>query len=117
MFSAAWRPEISPALTLWTLTDLILVTSPYAIAEAKRNLDDPDALERLVRLIQQTEIVDEAGKSASLPEEIALVAKDRPILLAAIHSKCSHLLTGDRTHFGHLAGPLAVSTYLPFATT
>jgi uncharacterized protein len=86
------------------LADLILVSSPYAIAEAERNLDAPDALGRLYQLIQQIEIADEAPASATLPKGVTLATKDRPILLAAIQSKCSHLLTGDQKHFSHLFG-------------
>ena len=45
-----------------------------------------------------------APTTASLPNDVHLAAKDRPILLAAIHAKCSDLLTGDRRHFGSLFG-------------
>jgi len=80
------------------------VSSAYAIAEAERNLDAPDRRARLYRLIQQIEIADEALASATMPEDVTLTSKDRPILLAAIQAMCNHLLTGDRKHFGHLFG-------------
>jgi hypothetical protein len=82
----------------------VLVTSAYAIDEAERNLDRVDSRTRLYRLLQQIEIADEAPTTASLPKDVHLAAKDRPILLAAIHAKCSDLLTGDRRHFGSLFG-------------
>lgn len=104
MFSASWRSDVSPALTLWSLRDVTLVSSAYAIHEAERNLDAADSRARLYRLLQRIEIVDEAPATATLPKDVQLVAKDRPILLAAIHASCSHLLTGDHRHFGELFG-------------
>jgi len=104
LFSAAWRSDISPALTLWSLRDVTLVSSAYAIHEAERNLDAADSRTRLYRLLQQIEIADEAPATVALPKDVQLIAKDRPILLAAIHANCSHLLTGDHQHFGELFG-------------
>lgn len=91
---------MSPALTLWSLSDVTLVSSAYAIDEAERNLDAADSRARLYRLLRQIEIADEAPATLTLPKRIELAAKDQPILLAAIHAKCSHLLTGDHKHFG-----------------
>lgn len=82
----------------------MLVTSAYAIDEAERNLDRVDSRTRLFRLLQQIEIADEAPPTASLPKGVHLAVKDHPILLAAIHAKCTHLLTGDHRHFGALFG-------------
>lgn len=48
-------------------------------------------------------IVD-APHSLKLPENISIDPKDRPILLAAIHSRAQYLLTGDVRHFRHLYG-------------
>jgi uncharacterized protein len=79
-------------------------SSAYAIHEAERNLDDADKRARLYRLIQKIEIVDEAPPAVTLPKGIEVAVKDQPILLAAVHAKCSHLLTGDRMHFGALFG-------------
>ena len=104
LFSAAWRVNTSPALTLWSLADVALVSSAYAIAEAERNLDAADRRARLYRLLQHIEIADEAPATVTLPKRIELATKDPPILLAAIHAKCSHLLTGDQKHFRALFG-------------
>ncbi len=41
---------------------------------------------------------------ASLPKGVQLVEKDRAILLAAIEAQATHLLTGDKDHFGKLLG-------------
>ena len=95
---------MSPARTLWTLDNVVLVSSAYAIAEAERNLDEPEASARLYRLLQTFDIVNEAPADAALPANVELPPKDMPILLAAIYSECTHLLTGDRKHFGHLFG-------------
>ena len=76
------------------------MSSAYAITEAARNLDTPDARARFYRLIQTLDITDEAPPRAALPPHIQLPEKDRPILLAAIHARCTHLLTGDARHFG-----------------
>lgn len=82
----------------------MLVSSAYAIDEAERNLDTADKRARLYRLIQTIEIADEPPAALTLPKSIELAAKDRPILLAAIHAKCRHLLTGDHRDFGSLFG-------------
>lgn len=39
-----------------------------------------------------------------LPQEIELPAKDRPIFLSAVTARATHLLTGDRAHFGPYFG-------------
>ena len=46
LFSAAYRPT-SRLLQLWSLPDVELLTSPYAVEEARRNLD---LLEQKIRL-------------------------------------------------------------------
>ena len=42
--------------------------------------------------------------AAMVPLTVELVAKDRPILEAAVNARCTHLVTSDRRHFGHLYG-------------
>lgn len=85
-----------------------LVTSPHALAEARRNLKvkashSLDGLER--DILARVDIVEEAG-----PEELrralekGLPLKDAPILAAAIRSDAHYLVTGDSRHFGHLYG-------------
>lgn len=102
LFSAAWS-EDSGLARLWKLPGLALVTSRHADAEAGRNLDTDVQRRRLQGLVSALAFVD-APPDASLPPGVALVAKDVPILLAAIESGATHLLTGDRRHFGHLYG-------------
>jgi predicted nucleic acid-binding protein len=100
LFSAAWSAETG-LLRLWKLS-LTLVTSPYAISEAERNLAHkrPEALARLSTLLQPIEITD----AVASVEEGRLPPKDVPILAAAVGAHCQVLLTGDVADFGHLIG-------------
>ncbi|NBS58502.1 MAG: DNA-binding protein [Betaproteobacteria bacterium] len=95
--------EDSGLARLWRLSGVTLLTSRYAVAEAERNLDSDAQRERLGVLALGTTLID-APEHAVLPEGIELVAKDAPILLAAIEARATHLLTGDRAHFGALYG-------------
>jgi predicted nucleic acid-binding protein len=90
---------------LWSLNDVQLLSSAYAIDEARRNLamDRPEAVPRLNRLLQSVSRVD-APQGLQLPRSIRLEPKDQPILLAAIHGNADYLLTGDASHFSHLYG-------------
>ena len=100
LFSAAWL-EDSGLARLWRLAGVALVTSRYAVGEAERNLDTDAQRARLHTLARERLIVD-APEGAALPDDVELVAKDVPILLAAIEAQATHLLTGDRAHFGAL---------------
>ena len=83
-----------------------LVADAYVIEEARRNLEAkfPAAVSDLNALLSQLESSTvlrcflSAGIAPELPE------KDRPVLAAAIHSRCEVLMTGDKTHFGPLYG-------------
>lgn len=102
LFSAAYR-ENSGLLQFWKLKGARLVSSVYAIEEARRNLETLKQKERLEKLIDSVETfpfyVDDA-----LPENIALKEKDRPILLAAISVQADYLITGDKRDFGQFYG-------------
>jgi predicted nucleic acid-binding protein len=102
LFSAAWRAD-SGLLRLWRMSRARLLTSAYALAEARRNLEEPGQLARLERLVQKDEITPDVA-NGELPESVELPDKDRPILLAAIAGGATHLLTGDVRHFGSLYG-------------
>lgn len=104
LFSAAYL-ENSGLTRLWQLDDAELLSSAYAIEEARRNLalDRPPAVVRLERLTPKLTLVNPPG-DLKLPAAVRLDSKDRPILLAAIHGKADFLLTGDGRHFGHLYG-------------
>jgi len=102
LFSAAWR-EKSGLLRLWKLPGAELVSSAYAVDEARRNLSDSEARARLETLLGETTLVAE-GSLAELPPNLTLASKDRPILAAAIRAGATHLITGDRKDFGKLFG-------------
>jgi uncharacterized protein len=59
----------------------------------------PGQIARLEGLTHSVTIVAEPAERP-LPEGIDLPARDRPILLAAIDARATHLLSGDRRHFG-----------------
>ena len=109
LFAAAISPEgRSAALFLLAERGLCeLVISPYAVTEARRNVEAryADALGRLERLLRNVTTVPEAAPSRvawarrqGLPEE------DAPILAAAADAGAEVLVTGDRAHFGPLFG-------------
>jgi predicted nucleic acid-binding protein len=104
LFSAAYL-ENSGLARLWQLEDAELLSSAYAVEEARRNLvlGRPPAVIRLERLMPKLTLVD-PPVDLKLPAGVRLDSKDRPILLAAIHGKADFLLTGDGRHFGHLYG-------------
>jgi predicted nucleic acid-binding protein len=103
--SAAYRPD-SGLRELWERADAVLITSTYALEEASRNLSAirPERLSDLDVLISRMEVVAMPPASLALPESVELKEKDRPILLAAILAKATHLLTGDKEDFGALFG-------------
>lgn len=104
LYSAAYL-ERSGLAQLWTLREVELLSSAYAVEEARRNLaiDRPDALSRFRRFARELSIID-APRGLILSESVRLDPKDQPILLAAIHARAAYLLTGDARHFGHLYG-------------
>jgi predicted nucleic acid-binding protein len=100
LFSAAYRPGAGIA-RLWELEKVELVTSPYAAEEARVNLAEEDQQRRLQELLARVKIV---TGLARMPPGATLPQKDRPILQAALHARATHLLTGDRQHFGRYFG-------------
>jgi predicted nucleic acid-binding protein len=104
LYSAAYL-ERSGLARLWMLDDVELLSSAYAIEEARRNLamDRHEALVRLNRLVKTIRTID-APQGLKFRENVRLDPKDQPILLAAIHGKTDYLLTGDVRHFRHLYG-------------
>lgn len=104
LYSAAYLDR-SGLVRLWTLDDIELLSSAYAIEAARRNLatDRAEAVSRLQRLTALISTVD-APQALKLPKNVRLDPKDQPILLAAMHGKADYLLTGDARHFEHLYG-------------
>jgi uncharacterized protein len=103
LFSASYREDTGVAM-LWSLRKVTLFSSPYAIAEAERNLVERQQKQRLERLIQPLHVVQATTVPAALRREIGLSAKDWPIVGGAIAAEATHLLTGDLKHFGRYFG-------------
>ncbi len=102
LFSAASR-EGAGLRRLWRLGGGALITSAYALEEARVNLSEPSQRQRLDQLAAKLTIG--AWRDAPLSAHAAqLPDKDAPILQAAIDARATHLLTGDRTHFGRYFG-------------
>lgn len=96
LWSAAYNPG-SRIASLWRIKHVTLITSHFAAEEAKRNIDDADQRERLRRLLLPMVLTDYAV--STLPPGVTIVEKDQPILMAALASRATHLLTGDKDHF------------------
>jgi predicted nucleic acid-binding protein len=102
LFSAAYRT--GAGLTqLWKLRGVTLITSEYAAQEARLNLSEAAQRKRLDELLSSMHVV-ATPPSRRLPRGIALPDKDTPIFLAALEAQASHLLTGDKQHFGKYFG-------------
>lgn len=75
-----------------------LLSSGHAVEEARRNLETAAQRGRLTRLLRRVQLVE--PEHFTLPRGVRLPEKDLPILLAAIESGATYLLTGDWEHFG-----------------
>jgi uncharacterized protein len=100
LFSAS-RDENSSFLNLWKLRNIAPVTSQYAIGEVSRNIHSPVHRQRFEALLTHTQFISDAD-TRLIPSHIKLVAKDQPILAAAIAASVDYLVTGDKNHFALL---------------
>lgn len=109
LFTAAHNPAGRAA----ALIDLArrgfctLITSPHALEEARRNLEIkyPEAGSRLEQVLRVVALCAESSTEKSEWGRTELLPnKDAPILGAAAQIGADLLVTGDRTHFGHLYG-------------
>jgi hypothetical protein len=105
LYSATYK-DTSPLRKLWELPDTQLITSSYAADEARCNLaiDMPDRIEALETLLDAVTVVANPSAKLDLPDGVDIPEKDRPIILAAIEAGATHLLTGDKIHFGRYFG-------------
>ena len=88
---------------LWELAErgrVELLTSPYALLEAERNLERkrPEAKNALLRRLRQVRLVPDVPE-ADLP---GLPPGDAALYAAARRAGADVFLTGDRRHFGRL---------------
>lgn len=102
LFSAA-----APDSPTRTLLDIILrharaVTNEHAWEEARRNVGRkrPHLIAALNNLKPRIEFTSDFKEVA----QPVLPDKDQPIICGAVASRCSHLWTGDKRHFGPLYG-------------
>ena len=102
LFSAAYGPE-SPLRRLWQAKGAELLTSGYAVVEARRNLETKEQRDRLETLLVGVLIVGEP-ESRDLPAGVTVQEKDVPILCAAMEANASHLPTLDLRDFGAYLG-------------
>jgi uncharacterized protein len=113
LFSAAYSRS-SELRRLWALEDVVLLSSAYAVTEAVRNVP-PTLRDDLNFLVGFTIIVDTpTPEELPIPPGLDVPPKDAPIFRAAIGAAASHLLTGDKRHFGpyfgqRFAGVLIIS--------
>lgn len=101
LFTAAHNPDGKASFVIEMARDGIwqVVTSRFAIEEARRNLKIkfPGGLHALDELLATV------GTAPAVIDDtcpIELPQKDVPIFLAAVRAGCTHLLTGDRKDFG-----------------
>ena len=102
LFSAAYRSD-SGLDRLWKLSSAQLVTSEYAAEEARINLPDEAQRRRLSQRLATMEVLP-AFPAGALPAGVDLPEKACPILLSALEARATHLLTGDKEHFGKYFG-------------
>jgi len=102
LFSAAYRDAAGLA-RFWSLKNAALLSSHYAVEEARLNLRDAEQRTRLAALVSRIQVVPNT-LLGPLPDGIDLPEKDRPILLSAIGARATHLITGDKDDFGQFFG-------------
>ncbi|OHD70989.1 MAG: hypothetical protein A2W19_07650 [Spirochaetes bacterium RBG_16_49_21] len=102
LFSAAAKNSATRFLLDLLLTKAEAFTNQHAWGEASRNIElkRPEHAESLIKLKKMLIFTDAFSGEFHLdiPDE------DVPILAGAIGSKCTHLWTGDKKHFGKYFG-------------
>jgi uncharacterized protein len=111
LFSAAYRPNAG-LRQLWEVPNVALVTSAYAVEEARRNLDWPEQRAALQDLLQSVEVLTASPGDPPLAVPVEIPEKDRPILAMAIAAHATHLLTGDVRHFGRYYGQTVAGVHI-----
>lgn len=94
----------SGLLRVWQLESVKLVSSIYAVEEARRNLDLADQRKRLESLLVKLEVISLCREEMTLPKDMTIKEKDKPILLGAISVKADYLITGDLADFRQFYG-------------
>jgi len=101
LFTAAHNPSGKAALLIELAESGCwhLMTSELACEEARRNIriKFPDCLSKIEEICRSIHIVPHVHE---MDCPLELPYKDRPIFLAAVKGRATHLLTGDLAHFG-----------------
>ena len=111
LFSSAYR-EDAGVQRLWALGNVTLVTSEYAVNEARRNLATTEQINRLDRLLGSTEVGPSRTLDPALRGQIELRDKDWPILGGAVAAEATHLITGDLRDFGPFMGQVVLGVLI-----
>lgn len=108
LFSAAYDADSRAAMLLAAARAgrCVVITSSYAVEEARRSLHKkyPETVGSLNRYLRHLRVVPDAAP-AQVRDAVArhlVPVEDAPILAAALQARAEYLVTGDRTHFGHL---------------
>lgn len=107
LFSAAYR-EDAGVRRLWEIPRVTLVTSEYAVAEARRNLATTEQRARLDAILAPMLVEPARSLDAALRRDIELREKDWPILGGAVAAGATHLITGDMRDFGPFMGQIVL---------
>ncbi|MBA2666793.1 MAG: DNA-binding protein [Trueperaceae bacterium] len=105
LFSAAYRVDAG-VTRLWRLRETTLHSSEYAVDEGRRNLGEPDQLERLDVLMRDVVRLPAGTMNAASRQGVQLPEMDWPIVAGALAARATHLITGDLQHFGPHFGKL-----------
>lgn len=107
--SAACRANAG-LLLFWKPRDVALCSSRYALEEARVNLAQDVQKRRLEELARAIEFFDPIPRD--IPRHIVLPDKDVPIVLAAIATRSTHLITGGVRHCGRYFGKTIESIFV-----
>jgi len=102
LFSAAGAESATRALLDIVLLHAEAVTNEHAWEEARRNVERKRShLTAALNNLKPEIEFSEKFKEMDYP---VLPDKDQPIIGGAVASRCTHLWTGDKRHFGPLYG-------------
>ena len=102
LFSAA-DPESATRLLLEALfRHATVVINEHVWEEARRNIEMKRP--RFVSGLDKLKPSFHFSSRMATVQDCQIPDKDQPVLGGAVASRCSHLWTGDKRHFGHLYG-------------
>ncbi|MBI5230853.1 MAG: PIN domain-containing protein [Coriobacteriales bacterium] len=103
LVSAALTPG-SSLHELWGHPNVRLLASPYVVDEARRNVTQQAAVDRLEQLLSSVVLLPSEPAVFDVEGATELPQKDLPVMCAAIVCQADYLMTGDQRHFGSLMG-------------